>query len=195
MDRNSIIGIVLIGVILVGYSLITKPAREAQMEAIRKSDSIAMVEELKRQELAQDQIQDTGQTPEQAESNDIPANVDSDLYRQQERNYGVFMDALQGEEEYYTLENKLIKPELATRGGRPYSATLKKYQTHDSLPVVLFDGDSSQFDLQFFADNRRINTSELYFNPGTSRKTLNASESSKSITMRLDIADGAFIEY
>lgn len=195
MDRNSIIGIVLIGVILVGYSLITKPAREAQMEAIRKSDSIAMVEEMKRQELAKEQALNTDQSTQPVESTGAATDEDSIRYRQQERNYGVFMSGLQGEEEYYTLENKLIKLELATRGGRPYSATLKKYQTHDSLPVVLFDGDSSQFDLQFFADNRRINTSELYFKPGTSQKNLNASESSKSITMRLDIADGAYIEY
>lgn len=195
MDRNSIIGIVLIGVILVGYSLITKPAREAQMEAIRRNDSIARVEELRRQELAQDQapnqVQPSGQDP----STTTPAGIDSSVYQQQQRNYGVFMSGLQGEEEYITLENKLIKLELSTKGGRPYSATLKKYQTHDSLPVVLFDGDSSQFDLQFFADNRRINTRDLYFKPGTSQQTLNASESSKSVTMRLDIANGAYIEY
>lgn len=195
MDRNSIIGIVLIGVILVGYSLITKPAREAQMEAIRKNDSIARVEEMRRQEQAQSQAQAQARQSPEAETSQVPANLDSVIYRQQERNYGVFMGGLQGEEEYYTIENKLIKLKFATKGGRPYSATLKKYQTYDSLPVVLFNGDSSQFDLQFFADNRRINTGDLYFKPNSTQKSLDASESSKSLTMRLDIADGAYIEY
>jgi YidC/Oxa1 family membrane protein insertase len=195
MDRNSIIGIVLIGVILVGYSLITKPAREAQMEAIRRNDSIARVEEMRRQELAREQSGNQLQTPGQIETAETPAGMDSALYQQQQRNYGVFMNGLQGEDEYITLENKLIKLELSTKGGRPYSATLKKYQTYDSLPVVLFDGDSSQFDLQFFADNRRINTRDLYFSPDTDQQNLDASESSKTVTMRLDITNGAYIEY
>ncbi|MEX2371526.1 MAG: membrane protein insertase YidC [Bacteroidales bacterium] len=187
MDRNSIVGIVLIGVILIGYSLITKPAREAQMESIRRNDSIAQVERARQQVLQESQPQTT-----QAAA-DI--NQDSIVHKQMERDYGVFIDALEGQDEYYTLENKLVKLKLATKGGRPYSATLKKYFTYDSLPVVLFDGDSSKFDLQFFADNRRINTRDLYFVPQTSAKNLDASESDKSITMRLDVSDGAFIEY
>ena len=189
MDRNSIIGIVLICVILIGYSLITKPAREAQMEAIRKNDSIAMAEQMRQQEIAAQAKEQPLAAAEEAMSKD------SIVARQEERNYGIFKNALHGTDEYITIENKLLKLDLSTKGGRPYSATLKKFQTHDSLPVVLFDGDSSQFDLQFFADNRRINTSELYFTASTSEKNLDASKESKSVTMRLDIADGAFIEY
>ncbi|MCF8346265.1 MAG: membrane protein insertase YidC [Bacteroidales bacterium] len=189
MDRNSIVGIVLIGVILIGYSLITKPAREAQMEAIRRSDSLARIEQMRRQE--QQQVQDYG-----AEVMDTPDNAsrDSVMSSQKQRNYGVFVGALEGEEDFFTLENDLITVEFSTLGGRPYSATLKDYTTYDSLPVVLFDGDSSKFDLQFFADNRRINTGELYFVPGTRRNQV-VTDGSKSLTMRLDIVDGAYIEY
>jgi len=186
MDRNSIVGIVLIGVILVGYSLITKPAREAQMEAIRRSDSIAKAEQMRQQQAA------TEQTSRPLDASD--ANRDSVIQRQQERNFGVFTSGLQGKEQHIILENKLVKLDFSTKGGRPYSATLKKYQTYDSLPVVLFDGDSSRFDLQFFADNRRINTGDLYFTPST-LQNLTVSDESKSITMRLDISDSAYIEY
>ncbi len=190
MDRNSIVGIVLIGVILIGYSLITKPAREAQMEAIRRSDSLARIEQVRRQE--QQQVQDYG-----AEVMDTPDNAsrDSVMMSQKQRNYGVFVGALEGEEDFFTLENDLITVEFSTLGGRPYSALLKDYVTHDSLPVVLFDGDSSKFDLQFFADNRRINTGELYFVPGTTKKNQVVTGGSKSLTMRLDIVDDAYIEY
>ena len=188
MDRNSIVGIVLIGVILIGYSIFTKPAREAQMEALRVRDSIARVEQLKSMENA---LRDQEYIQEDVAS----GSADSLVKARQEENYGVFSTGLEGQEEYITLENKLIKLKLSTLGGRPYSATLKKYFTYDSLPVVLFDGDSSKFDLQFFADNRRINTSELYFVPNTSERELVVSDSSKSLTMRLDIAEGAYIEY
>jgi YidC/Oxa1 family membrane protein insertase len=190
MDRNSIVGIVLIGVILIGYSLITKPAREAQMEAIRRSDSLARVEQIRKME--QQQVQDYG-----AEVMDTPDNAsrDSVMLSQKQRNYGIFVGALEGEETYYTLENDLITVEFSTLGGRPYSATLKEYVTYDSLPVVLFDGDSSKFDLQFFADNRRINTGELYFVPGTTKKNQDATGGSRSLTMRLEITSDAYIEY
>ena len=52
MDRNTIIGLALIGLILVGYSIFTKPAREAQMEETRRRDSIARVEQIRALEAA-----------------------------------------------------------------------------------------------------------------------------------------------
>ena len=190
MDRNSIIGIVLIGVILIGYSIFTKPQREAQMEAIRKRDSIAQVEQLRQLEAASRPAEEIV-----ADSETVQIAPDSTVKARQERNYGVFATGLEGDDKRLVMENKLIKLELSTLGGRPYTATLKKYQTHDSLPVVLFDGDSSRFDLQFFADNRRINTSELYFVPDTEASVLDASKESKTVTMRLDIEEGSYIEY
>ncbi len=190
MDRNSIIGIVLIGVILIGYSLITKPAREAQMEAIRKNDSIARVERQRQQELAQQAAQQNVA----AVSTDS-VDRDSVSRSRQEQNFGVFSVAASGTEELITLENKLLKLQLSTKGGRPYSATLKNYMTYDSLPVTLFDGDSSKFDLQFFSDNRRINTGDLYFKPSVDQRDIVVDKESRTVTMRLDLDEDSYIEY
>lgn len=190
MDKNSIIGIVLIGVILIGYSIFTKPAREAQMEAVRRSDSIAKVERQRQLEQQENRVYQEQTAPALGEMSKEP----NDLAEQQ-RNYGVFASGLKGEDKYITMENELIKLSFSTRGGRPYSATLKEYTTYDSRPVVLFDGDSSRFDLQFFADSRRINTGELYFVPGTNQKNLEVRDTERSLTMRLDITENAFIEY
>lgn len=188
MDRNSIVGIVLIGLILIGYSIITKPAREAQMEALRVNDSIARVERIRQQELLDSR-------PKAAEAvQNGSASQDSTVKAIQERNFGVFVNGLEGEKNYITLENELIELKFSTLGGRPYSATLKEYMTYDSLPVTLFNGDSSKFNLQFFADNRRINTGELYFTPSATRDIV-VTDKSKSLTMRLDIVEGSYIEY
>ena len=66
----------------------------------------------------------------------------------------------------YTIENDLIIMTVSSRGGEPYSARLKEYKTHDSLPVVLFNGDSTVFGYKFFTvDNKPIKTNELYFKP------------------------------
>ncbi len=55
MDRNTIIGLAMIGLILVGYSIFTKPAREAQMEETRRLDSIARVEQIRAMEACPQQ--------------------------------------------------------------------------------------------------------------------------------------------
>ena len=55
MDRNTIIGMVLIGLILIGYSIFTKPAREAQMAERRRLDSIARVEQIRETERMQEE--------------------------------------------------------------------------------------------------------------------------------------------
>ncbi len=187
MDRNSIIGIVLIGVILVGYSIFTKPQREAQKEALRLNDSIARVEQMRHNETSlQQQSQVTTPAP--------AINSDSTVQAESVRNLGIYANNAEGETEYITLENKLLKVKFTTKGGKPYAATLKKYFTYDSLPVTIFDGDSTKFDLQFFSDGRRINTADLYFVPSTT-KNIMVTDQSQSLTMRMDISDDAYIEY
>jgi YidC/Oxa1 family membrane protein insertase len=190
MDKNSIIGIVLIGVILIGYSIFTKPAREAQMETIRRNDSIARVERQKQLEQQENSVQEEQTAPALTEG-----DKESQDLAEHQKKYGVFASGLTGEDKHITLENELVKLTFSTLGGRPYSANLKEYTTYDDRPVVLFDGDSTRFDLQFFADNRRINTGELYFVPGTDKAHLDAKDTERSLKMRLDITDNAFIEY
>jgi len=188
MDRNSIIGLVLIGVILIGYSIITKPSREAQMESMRRADSIARVERQEKieaqKQLEAARIQETNQVDQ-----------DSLVQTRQEEKYGDFATALEGEQEFITVENEKMILKFSTLGGRPYSATLKDYLTHDTLPVTLFDGDSSRFDLQFFANTRRINTSELYFKPDTELRNIRITSEKKTLTFRMDISENTAIEY
>ena len=57
MDKNTIIGLAIIGLILVGYSIFTKPAREAQMEERLRQDSLARIEQIRALETAQNRIE------------------------------------------------------------------------------------------------------------------------------------------
>ncbi len=54
MDRNTIIGLGVIGLLLVGYSIFTKPQREAQMAERSRLDSIARVEQVRAMTAAQE---------------------------------------------------------------------------------------------------------------------------------------------
>ena len=191
MDRNSIIGILLIGVILVGYSVMTKPARQAQQEAMREADSLRRVEQIRQMEE-----QAAANYAKEQELASVPdADRDSVRKAAQSVAYGDFANSIDGEKDYVILENDVIELKVATLGGRPYTATLKDYMTHDSLPVRLFDGDSTKFNLQFFAENRPINTGDLFFVPQTTKKRLVSTDSEQSLTMRLQITEGSYIDY
>ncbi len=128
--------------------------------------------------------------------------------------YGVFGNAAAGDEEFYILENNLIKATFSNKGGRIYSVELKDYKTHDSLPLILFDGPKTLFGLNFSSQNRIIDTEQLYFKSNTSDKDIVVSGpqvkkgsegkikfntenpgSKESISFRLEVSPGKFIEY
>jgi YidC/Oxa1 family membrane protein insertase len=188
MDRNTIIGLVLIGLILVGYSIFTKPAREAQMAERRRLDSIARVE----QQIEEERLQ---QEEEEVVSPITAEEEDSISMERRSETLGDFAVATEGTEEKVTLENALLRLTFSTLGGRPYRVELKQYQTYDSLPVYLFDGDSTIFTLQFFASNRSISTGELYFTPQIDTFFTEEGGTFQQLTMSLRISDTVSIAY
>ena len=97
MDRNSIIGIVLIAAIIGVYAWWSQPSAEqvARMKAQR--DSLAMVELTRQAEEKSAQIADS-----------LKAEVKPDSASLANQ-YGVFASAATGNDEYVTLENKLVR--------------------------------------------------------------------------------------
>ena len=189
MDRNTIIGLALIGLLLVGFGIMNKPAREAQMAERRRQDSIARVEQLKAMEAAQQQ-------PEQQSAQKVEdIQRDSASMQRMTNELGDFAASAQGTAEEIVLENEQLKLTFSTLGGRPYTVNLKEYQTHDSLSLNLFDGDSTVFALQFFADNRGINTGELFFTPEIVSLTDDQGRRFQQLTMQLAVTQSASIAY
>lgn len=179
MDRNSIYGLLIIGAILIGYTYLTKPSEE-QIKAMKTRDSIAQVERLHNEELEAARIE--GLQKQSAEKLQDSTEIQDA--------YGAFSGAVNQREELVTLENDLVKLTLNTRGGRISSVELKKFQTHDSLPLVLWQEKNSRFGLSFYANNRAINTQDLYFVP-----TEETTASQKSVSMRLMTGDDQYVEF
>jgi YidC/Oxa1 family membrane protein insertase len=191
MDRNTIIGIVLIFVILVTFAIISRPTKQQQEAAQRIQDSIMLVHQREAANAANAQKQVSSDSTI-AKGTVVPKAVETAKLKDE---FGNFSSAVEGKQEFYTIENKLIKLTLTNKGGRPYSVELKKYHRADSLPLVLFNGDSSQFSLDFFSQNRRISTQDLYFSPKDSTKLQVVNDSSLSFTMRLSLTGGKYIDY
>ena len=177
MDKRSIIGYILIGLVLVFYFYYNQPSEE-QIQA-QKEYAAAQ----KREALKKDSISMAEETMKMAMVND--------------RN-NFFYNVLRGENRNIAIENGKIKAEISTYGGRVASVTIKDYNSQDGSPLVLFDSKDkikvtdSNRELNgsntvnfFFKSNladRNINTNELFFIP------VNATDS--SVTMRLNFEEG-----
>ena len=179
MDKNTVIGLVIIFLILIGFSYLNRPSEE-QVREMQRQDSIARVEKQK-MEIATVQRQ----LEMEAAANGNAAGIKRD---------SVFMqDSLA--EQLYTLENDKIKLNISTRGGRITIVDLKEYRTHDSLPLVLWKEKESVLGMNFYAQNKEINTENFLFVPSTTTTTLYAKEQAQTLTMRLYADSTKYIEY
>ncbi|MCL6102189.1 MAG: membrane protein insertase YidC [Bacteroidetes bacterium] len=207
MDRNTITGLILIFVILFAFSYLNKPS-EKDLEVLRlKNDSIALAEKAKVKEITK-----------QAELSTIQpgiSKIDSSNVQNELTNlYGVFAVAAKGEEKFVTLENNLIKVVLSNKGGKIYSVELKDYKRFNGKPLILFDGEENRFGLNFFSQNKSIQTDQFFFQPSVKESLVTVNETkvpkgkegrenynndnpgdSKSVSMRLDAGNNVFIEY
>lgn len=110
MDKRSIIGYILIGLVLVFYFYYNQPSEE-QIQA-QKEYAAAQ----KREALKKDSISMAEETMKMAMVND--------------RN-NFFYNVLRGENRNVAIENGKIKAEISTYGGRVASVTIKDYNSQD----------------------------------------------------------------
>lgn len=195
-DKNTIIGIVLMVLIMVGYTYYTLPSKEELAERKRLADSTAVADSLQKISLANTATNaDSLKTAEVIEQ--LPDSVRDERLKNA---LGAFAGSAIGEQEFYTLENDKLIMKVSSKGGRVYSVQLKNYKTYDdyiakdSVPLVLFDGDTNTFSLTIPHGNRQIPTGELYFKP-TGGSVLVSGKDSASLSMRLLADNGGYVEY
>ena len=173
MDRNSILGFVLIAAILGVYTWYTMPSAEEQARMQFQQDSLAQVE-IERQardaEKAMRNKEAVATPTLQAQSTDsmVVANgdtLDTDSLRQvqQAQRFGIFTPASTGKAEEVVLENERLQVAISTYGARPSVIRLKEYQTHQKTPLYLADPDSGNYEFRFFLGNLDISTKDLHF--------------------------------
>lgn len=170
MDRNTIAGFVLIALIFIGWGYFTSPSEEeiAQykytQDSLARADSLLQATALK--EIPVPQETASVALPRDGKDSSIVVLPDSVLANELFKKYGVFHLAAGKKSEFIELENDKIHIRVSTLGGQIQYAALKDFKRYDSLPLVLFEGDSNAFQLSFpTRDNLVINTGELHFVP------------------------------
>lgn len=201
MDRNSIIGLVLIAAIMIGYSIYTSPSKE-ELEVIkRQQDSIALVNQAAR-EAAEREIAQNAKLQEQqtAGIDSLIANVGDSINADSlnailyQNKFGAFANAAKGELKYYTIENDKLIAKISNKGGRIVSVILKDYKTYSGQPLELFHEDSSSFSINFYAGNKAITTKDLFFETYNKNIKISGSDSA-SFTMRLNAGDDKYLDF
>ncbi|MDP3353852.1 MAG: membrane protein insertase YidC [Flavobacteriaceae bacterium] len=181
-DLNSLIGFILLGLIMVWYFYTNQPTPEdvkpATQEEVLKDTS--------------NKKEDTSITPTSSE--DVLQANDSATIAKVQGKLGAFSYAASlpsAKDETTVLENDLVKLTIANKGGQIVEAQLKKFRAHDSLPLYLVKDNNALFNLNFTtADNRVLNSKDLFFEPTFTKNT-----DSQVLSMKLKISKDKFIEY
>ena len=190
MDKNTILGFVLIALIVLGFSQLNKKSDKEIAAEKRYNDSIAFVE--------QNKVAPAGIASKTAVLKDSLAVNDTTSKATNADAFGDFSIAAQGVEKFYTIENDLVKVTLSNKGGRIYSVQLKKYSKRDSLnkaqPLILFNDTESSMGFTLVTKNNRvINSSTLYFEPVTAI-TKDAS-GNQTLILRLKTTGNAYLDF
>lgn len=193
MDKNSAIGLSLILAIFIGFSIYNQPSKEEIEAAKRKRDSIAAIDQKLKDEAdrVSEAVAEKQPAPLALTDSTLSDSARTVALAQQ---FGAFAAAVEGTERTITLSNDLVEVHLSTKGGHPKSVVLKHYKRHDGTPLVLFDNSSDRLSLNFFSQNRRVNTRDLFFNPQSEGLTV-AEGDSGQFTMTLNAGEGRRIEY
>lgn len=174
MDKNSIIGFILIALILFGFTFFESSRARKIAEQQRQLDSIA---------LAQNPVDTL-----QAGDADMAAPVEGQAAPVEPAS--IYRDAMleaahNAEAQVVTLENDLVKLDFTTKGAQPYSAQLKKYSSYGGGELFLFKEGGAEYAISIYT-GQYIRTSEFNFEV--------AEHSDSVLVFRLPFEGGGYIE-
>ena len=178
MDKNTIIGFVLIAAVLFGFTWYNQPSRE-EMEAMRVQDSIETVARQKAEE--QHKIAEIQRKAEAARQS-------------AENTTALFHGAMQGSAQSVVLKNDKVELTLSSKGATVTKAVIKNFEDNEgNKDVTLFDAGTQKLCFTLVAKEQNISTSDLFFTPSevtpnTVTFIAEAGEG-KSITIRYELSE------
>jgi YidC/Oxa1 family membrane protein insertase len=172
-DKNTIIGISLIAVILIAFNFINRPSKEDIEKAKAQQEQIAQ-----NIDAANTQAADT---VKKAKSKSNTKLTD-------------FADAYMNEAgQEFVLENDKIRVHINERGGRVGDVFLKNYRTYtafansDDAPLQLLTSDNNVNELTFDYQGKKIHTRNLRFEI--------QEQQDNKLVLRISKGEDKYIEY
>lgn len=166
MDKNTIIGFILIAAVLIGFSIYNKPSEEeikAQEEWVAK------------QEAEQKKAQEEKQKAKIAQEEKQKAMMEDTT--------ALFYNSLTGTKSDVILKNKSLELTLSTKGGIITKAVVKGYKNIEGKDdVTLFEEKDQLLAFKVDGKNQNINTADLYFTP--------SQQTDSTVTMTAQAGEG-----
>lgn len=200
MDRNNVIGFVLLGALIIAFFFVQSRyadnARVAEAAKQQTEDSIkrvqdslaklALPKETAKQETTISAIPDSlknNMKPEEAK------RLDDSLAAVKRTNvFGAFTPVMEGKEEITTIESDKLILKLSNKGGRIVQAEIKDHKNYHGGLVDVIGGKNNRFNYNFYyEDNKMMNTEEMYFTPSLS-------SDGKTLTYTAKLSNGASLE-
>ncbi len=150
MDKNTITGLVLMGLLLIGFSWWSQPSSEQKAEMMRQ-DSIAAVMK---------------QKAETNKKNAEAKHLAEQKAKQEADTTALFHEALQGEAQDIVLKNEKLQLTLNTKGGTVTKAVIKGFKDKEgNKDVTLLDEKVHSLNFTLSTKDANIATQDLFFQP------------------------------
>ena len=170
MNKDTIIGFVLIAVVLIGFSWYNQPSQEEIDAYQHQQDSIA---------AAQRDKESKQKMAEAARKAEAEAAAQGDTT-------ALFYAALNGTNQEIVLKNQKVELTFSTKGGTISKAVIKGFADKDgNKDVTLFDQKDQQMNFLLAGKQDNLITQDLFFTPS------NISDS--TVTMTAQAAGGGSI--
>ncbi len=179
MDKNSVIGFILMGLVLVGFTIFQSKQANEQLQLRQEQAAIyqAQQDSLAAIALAEQAARVAEQGTAEIQQ---PAAAPARIYKD------ASLDARKSSEgEVISLANDLIEVEVNTKGAQLWSARLKKYTNYGGSDLYLFRDGANHYGVSVYTDEY-INTSDFAFDV--------AEQTDSSLVLRMPFEKGGYIE-
>tara|TARA_B100001750_G_scaffold248264_1_gene277899 strand:+ start:515 stop:2302 length:1788 start_codon:yes stop_codon:yes gene_type:complete len=166
MDKNTIIGFLLLSLVIFGYYSIYPP----QNPQTNLEDEIIQQKNIINEKII-----------------DQKENINN-------KNEIIELTQDTIDEKIYSIENNLIKLNISNDGGYINSVEIKKFKTYDQKKLILFDKDSSYFNIKLFTNNGTINSKEIFFK-SLENKVIVEKDRKESLILKFEISENQYLEF
>ena len=185
-DLNTLIGFLLIGGILLWMLYQNQPTPEEIEAEKAKTEKVT-------EENTTNNLQDTPVFQSNTNETNAVSATDTLALSDLQNRLGSF--AFSGtlpsaKEETTVVENDVLKLTVSNKGGAIIEAKLKEQTQYQGENVYLIKDGNNDFNLQFYSENRSLNSRELFFEP-----TLSKNGENNVLSMRLKTSPNSYIEY
>lgn len=181
MNKNTVIGFILIGIVMFGFTWYQSKQYEKQVKYKAEQDSIAAVKSLSTT-VADSCAKDSAVTADTKTGASVPKSKDVS-------HKGIYKDSLleysrAKEAQFPVLSNDKIEIVFSTKGAQPYSVRLKNFKNYDGSPLYIFNKGQSELGYSIFA-GENINTKDFVFDIAESNDSV--------LVMKLPFSGGGYI--